>query len=263
MTRAAGAEFDGRVVVVTGGSTGIGAAVVNQLAAAGACVVFCTHDAATIDADVIRSERVLGMVGDVRSALDMQAVVNMAVDRFGGLDGLVCSAGIQTYGTVEDTSLQAWHHVLDVNLTGVFLASKYALPQLRARGRGAIVAVSSIQARSPNPRVAGYSTSKAAVDGLVRSMAVDMADDRIRVNAVAPGPVATPLLQVRDPARPLPAEPMTPTSRGGHQPRLAQATEIAEVVVFLLGERSSYLTGTTVYADGGMAANPGRVLLSG
>ena len=224
--------------------------------------MFCTHDPSTIaHGDVPGADdRVTGLVADVRSPQDMQRVVATARSRYGGVDGLVCSAGIQTYGTVEDTSVPDWHRVLDVNLTGVFLAAKYAMPELRERGGGAIVAVSSIQGRTPNPRVLGYSTSKAAVDGLVRSMAVDSAKDRIRVNAVAPGPVNTPLLKTVDPAQPAPRPTTAPVT--GPPPRLAEPAEIAELIAFLLSDRAAYITGTTVYADGGMSAGSGSVLIT-
>ncbi|QDP95276.1 SDR family oxidoreductase [Microlunatus elymi] len=252
----------GTVTVVTGGSTGIGRAVVEKLAVQGGAVVYCTHDQATLDAEAdARWETVFGTVADVRSAHDMSRVMDEAVRRYGGLDGLVCCAGIQTYGTVEDTTEADWHYVLDTNLTGMFLAAKYAVPRLRERGGGAIVTISSVQGLTPAERVLGYSVSKAGIDALTRSMAVDHAVDRIRVNSVAPGPVDTPLVRAAGtpPTRPNPHPGQVPP--GSPRARMASADEIADVVLFLLDGTSSYLTGATIRADGGMHVNQSDVLL--
>ncbi|MEQ7009933.1 SDR family oxidoreductase [Actinopolymorpha sp. B17G11] len=258
-------DFDGMVAVVTGGSTGIGRAVVDRLAAGGASVVYCSHDPRTVTATDVEGVNVTGVVADVRSADDMRRLMSEAVERHGGLDILVCSAGIQTYGTAEDTTEEDWHAVLDVNLSGIYRAAKFAIPLLRERGGGTIVAISSVQGRAPARRVLGYSVSKAGVDALVRSMAVDHASDRIRVNAVAPGPVDTPLLLTSDPGRtPAPEPPAEPDRPADlpdtPQPRIARAEEIAEVVAFLASRASSYVTGATYAADGGMAASQGGVL---
>jgi NAD(P)-dependent dehydrogenase (short-subunit alcohol dehydrogenase family) len=263
--RATTQDFDGMVAVVTGGSTGIGRAVVDRLAAGGASVVYCSHDPQTVT--TTEGRNITGIVADVRSADDMRQLMSETVARHGGLDILVASAGIQTYGTAEDTTEEDWHAVLDVNLSGIYRAAKFAIPHLRARGGGAIVALSSVQGRTPARRVLGYSVSKAGVDALVRSMAVDHAADRIRVNAVAPGPVDTPLLLTADPGRPPAPEPPVETdppaaSPDTPQPRIARAEEIAEVVAFLAGRASSYVTGATYAADGGMAATQGGVLIT-
>ncbi|GAB3918724.1 short-chain dehydrogenase [Microlunatus endophyticus] len=266
----AGADFTGKVAVVTGGSTGIGRATVAALAAGGARVVYCSHDQETVAAAAQAlaeyGPAVTGVTADVRSAADVERLMRLAVDQYGGLDMLVCCAGVQTYGTVEDTTEAAWHRVLDTNLTGMFLAAKYAVPQLRARGGGAIVNISSVQGFAPESRVVGYSVSKAGIDALSRSMAIDHAADGIRVNSVAPGPVRTPLVTVDgvrdvDPgAATAPDGPDHPAANG--RGRMAEPEEVAAVIAFLCSDSASYVTGTTVLVDGGTLANPGHVLLS-
>lgn len=267
MSRDSDGSFAGKVAVVTGGSTGIGRATVDTLAARGARVVYCSHDAATLDSAATElahyGDAVTGVQADVRDAADMRGLVDQAVRRHGGLDVLVCSAGVQTYGTVEDTSEADWRTVLDTNLTGMFLAAKFAVPHLRVRGRSAIVNVSSIQGMTPAQRVVGYSVSKAAIDALSRAMAVDHAVDGIRVNSVAPGPVATSLVVAAgDPEASTTVNPVT-DARGVVFGRIAEPAEVANVIAFLAGDEASYVTGTTVLVDGGMHASAGQVLLPG
>jgi NAD(P)-dependent dehydrogenase (short-subunit alcohol dehydrogenase family) len=257
-----GTGFAGRVALVTGGSLGIGAAVVDRLVADGASVVFCGHDDESVQAAAARHAGlpVLGLRADVRSAAEMEALAAAAVERFGGLDIVVTSAGIQRYGTVEETTETLWHEVLDVNLTGVFLACRAAIPHLRARGGGAIVAVSSVQAYAAQHRVAAYAVSKAGINALVRSLALDHAADGIRANAVCPGSVDTPMLRwAADRYRGESTVDETVARWGRTHPlgRVARAEEVAEVVAFLAGDRASFVTGAEYRVDGGLlAVNP-------
>ncbi len=145
-------EFAGKVAVVTGGSTGIGKAVVTRLAGAGAAVVFCSNDAPTVDSTTAEFKRagmpVNGHTANVAVAGDMQRLMAAAVSAHGGIDLLAACHGVQTYGTVVDTDEATWDRTLGVNLKGNYLASKYAVPEIAKRGGGAIVHISSVQGQA-------------------------------------------------------------------------------------------------------------------
>jgi NAD(P)-dependent dehydrogenase (short-subunit alcohol dehydrogenase family) len=258
------------VAVVTGGSTGMGRAAVERLLRGGASVVFCSNDAASVEhasRDLQALGAVDGKVADVSRAADMESLMRAAVQRFGGVDLLACCAGIQTYGTAEDTEEALWDQTLAVNLKGCYLASRYAIPEMRRRGGGAIVHVSSVQGLACQTQAAAYATSKGGLIALTHSMALDFAKDRIRVNVVCPGAVDTPMLRASA-ARFAGGRPVDDVLRewGESHPlgkgygRVCTAAEVAEVIAFLLSDRASFMSGAEIKVDGGLLARLGVTL---
>ena len=262
-------DWSGKVAFVTGGSQGIGRAVAELLAESGASVGVCG-----LEADVVgETVRAIGAAGgealaapaDVTNRASIGAAIGATVARYGRLDALVTSAGIQRYGTVIETDEATWDEVFAVNVKGVFLAAQAALPHLRRSGQGAIVVISSVQAHVSQTAVAAYSASKGALDALVRAMAVDEAPHGVRVNAVCPGSVDTPML--RSSARRFSdgsdegAQALVDTWGRSHPlGRVANPREVAEVVSFLAGPRASFVTGEDLRVDGGLLATVGVAL---
>lgn len=254
-------EFSGTVAIIAGGALGIGRAAARKFADGGASVVICSNREDQVEKTVeeLRGEdlEVRGTQADVTSAADMKRLVGFAAETYGGVDVLVNSAGVQRYGTVVETEEDVWDEVLDVNLKGIYLASRYAIPEMWKRGGGAIVNVSSVQAFASQTGVAAYTASKGGINALTRAMALDHAPENIRVNAVCPASVDTPML--RWSANLFKGEKSvdeTLEDWGRMHPlgRVARPEEVAEVIVFLAGPRSSFVTGGEYKVDGGMLA---------
>jgi NAD(P)-dependent dehydrogenase (short-subunit alcohol dehydrogenase family) len=239
-------EFDGLVAAVTGGASGIGAAIAQRLMADGARV-------AVFDRDVSASpEGTLAVQADVTDDASVQAAVERVLQEWGRLDVLVNNAGIGSQGTVADNPDDEWHRVLDVNVLGMVRTTRAALPALRRSPSAAIVNTGSIAATAGIPQRAAYSASKGAVHALTRAMAADHLAEGIRVCAVAPGTADTPwvgrlLDRADDPA----AERAALEARQPHG-RLVSAEEVAGAVAYLASPRSTSTTGIVLAVDGGM-----------
>ena len=255
------AEFSGKVAIVSGGARGIGRAAARKLAGEGASVVICSDREEQVEETVaaLREEglEVRGVRADVTSSADMKKLMDLASETYGGVDVLVNSAGVQRYGTVVETEEEVWDEVLDANLKGVYLASRYAIPEMRKRGGGAIVNLSSVQAFASQTGVAAYTASKGGINALTRAMALDHAGENIRVNAVCPASVDTPMLRwSADLFKGDKSVEETLKDWGRMHPlgRVARPEEVAEVIAFLASARASFITGGDYKVDGGMLA---------
>jgi NAD(P)-dependent dehydrogenase (short-subunit alcohol dehydrogenase family) len=251
--------LEGKVAVVTGAGSGIGRTCALSLASAGAAVVVNDIDAGAAEAtaaEVLAGEgRAVGQVGDVRRPDDVRGLVEFAVTAFGRLDVMVANAAISTYVQFEQMSVEEIDLVLETDLRGALLCAQQAIPQMRADG-GSIVFISSVQAFVTLPGCVPYAAAKAGLVAAARALAVEVGRDGIRVNAVAPGTIDTPMLHRdlsgmnRDEA----AEFLQRVNDANALGRVGRPDEIAACVVFLASDASSYVTGTTLVADGGYMA---------
>jgi NAD(P)-dependent dehydrogenase (short-subunit alcohol dehydrogenase family) len=203
------------------------------------------------------------VMADVATADGARQLVQAGIDTYGGVDVLVNSQGIQRYGTVENTSEALWDEVMTVNVKSMYLTARFAIPAMRKRGAGVIVNVASVQGLATQTSVAAYSTSKSAIIGLTRTIAVDYAGEGIRANVVLPASVDTPMLrESADLFRGEQSNDALIAEWGRMHPigRVARPAEVAEVIAFLASDRASFVTGGEYKVDGGMMAALGVTL---
>jgi NAD(P)-dependent dehydrogenase (short-subunit alcohol dehydrogenase family) len=251
-------DFAGRIVVISGGTSGIGWYCAQLFAKYGATVLACGHDKAEIEQASSAAPRgVHARLMDVRSEASVAALFTTdALVADVGIDALVNCAGIQRLGAADQTTLDDWNAVMQVNVTGAFLTSKYAVAAMRRRGGGAIVNVSSIHAKVTSGSRVAYVTSKTALLGLTQAMALDHAAEQIRVNVILPGAIDTPMLtQAWAQLRPDRTAHQMRADAGHAIPigRVGTPAEAAHAVVFLCSPQASFITGAELLVDGGLA----------
>jgi len=246
-------EFEGKAALVTGAASGIGLAVARRLGQGGAAVVVADYDedgaqvaAGELETAGVRAEP---LVVDVTDPDSVRESVRFTTERFGSLDLAVNNAGVggpsMPTGEYEIT---AWQRVISTNLSGVFYGLRYQLPVMAAAGRGAIVNMSSILGTNGFAGSPAYVAAKHGVIGLTKTAALEYADKGVRINAVGPGFIDTPLLRETD-------NPMRERLISLHpQGRLGTAEEVAEVAAFLLSDRAAFVQGSYHLVDGGYAA---------
>jgi NAD(P)-dependent dehydrogenase (short-subunit alcohol dehydrogenase family) len=250
-----------RVAVVTGGGSGLGAAISGRLAREG-------HRVVVADIDEPSSQRTVEMIAgesgarltadpmtvDVRSEGEVAAMVDAVVERHGRLDVLVCSAAIETRSSVVDCSDDDWHRVLDVNLKGPFLCMKHAIPAMIRNGSGSVVLMGSVLGSIGAPGYAAYCASKGALVNLAKQAAIEHAPDGVRVNVVSPSATDTGLFMQVAAQAPSPDAIINLVASRNPMGRLGTAAEVCDAVAFLASDHSTYISGTVLALDGAMAA---------
>lgn len=250
-------DFKNRLAVVTGGVKGIGAACVRSLVEANARV-------AVLDIDEDAGAKLCAELGDAARFFATDVSQGRAVEsafkairaQMGLPSLLVNNAGIQHYGTVTETSESEWDRVLGINLKSLFLCSKAAIPSMLELGSGAIVNMASVQSFVSQARVAPYTTSKTAILGLTRSIAIDYAP-RVRCNAVCPGSIDTPMLHQAVALSPDPGAVLEECRTGNPLGRIGTPEEIADLVLYLLSDKAAFITGQAIRIDGGLGLETG------
>ncbi len=247
-----------KVVLITGAGSGIGRASALRFALEGARVVVVDwkpdggrETVAQIQAD---GGRALFVAADVSQEADVQRMVATAVEMYGRLDILFNNAAIQVFGTIPETPTSDWDKVLDVNLKGVYLGCKYAIPRMIAQGGGCIVNMSSTLGLVGDPTMPAYGATKGGILAMTKAMAQAHGRQHIRVNCICPGDVDTPIVQEYFDQQPDPAAARRQVAAHYALGRIAQPDEIAHVALFLASDESSFLTGSAIVVDGGLTS---------
>ena len=245
-------DFTDKIAIVTGGASGMGAATAREFAAAGARVVIVDRNAELAMA-VAQEIGVETAVGDVSDPDFCQKVVDDVAEKYGRLDILVNAAGIIVRADALGTSNEQWQKVMNVNVSGIFYLSRAAVAVMKQQGKGVIVNFGSIWGGVGAAGVVAYCASKGAVHQLTRAMALDHVKDGIRINAICPGEVNTPML-ASERSEPVTDEILQRIASSVPMERLADPVEIARVVLFLASDDASYMTGAMVNVDAGYTA---------
>lgn len=252
-------RFVDRAVLITGGSSGIGKAIAKSFLTEGAKVMISGRSEASCR-EAVGELRDIGkgeidyVQGDVSKPSDAEKMVNELVERYGRIDILVNNAGIYLEKRVEETTEEEWDQIIDINLKGVFLCSKAAYPHFRKQGGGNIVNISSDSGISGNPSEAAYCASKGGVTNLTRAMALDYAKENIRVNAVCPAVIDTPMFQREVVLQENPDEYIAEIAELHPVGRIGKDFEVAFAVLMLASDEAAFITGVNLPVDGGLTS---------
>jgi meso-butanediol dehydrogenase/(S,S)-butanediol dehydrogenase/diacetyl reductase len=251
-------KLAGKVALVTGGTVGIGEAVVRLFSEEGAGVAFCGRRSApgvALERALSgRDRNVMFVQCDASNETDVTNLMARVVDRFGALNIVVNNAGIAITGRIEDLALESWREVMESNVTSMFLVSQHAIPLLRAAGGGSIINLGSTYGMIGVPGSGAYAASKAAAISLAKTLALELASDGIRANALCPGATATPLNIEWLASQPDPQGAERDLVARHPIGRLATPLEQARAALFLASDDASYVTGHAFLADGGFTA---------
>ena len=252
-------KLDGKVTIITGGSGGIGRAAAKMFAAEGSCIILVDVDGDALQGIVaeIGAEQAASVLADVSDGEQTQTYVAAAVEKFGGVDIALLNAGIEgKIMPIAEYPEDLFDKVMAVNVSGVFLGLKYVMPAMRSRGGGNIVITSSTAGIRGSSGMSAYITSKHAVIGLMRTAALEGAEDNIRVNTVNPAPIDTRMMASIEEQKGLPTGDCSNRPLAQHMPlqRYGEADEVARLMLFLGGNDSSFCTGGVYMVDGGVSA---------
>jgi NAD(P)-dependent dehydrogenase (short-subunit alcohol dehydrogenase family) len=250
-------RLNGKSAVITGAGNGIGRATAIQFADEGARLVINDIDKRSLAAvaETLRSAGadIVEVVGNVADPADAQAMISAAISHYGVIDILVANAGVIPLGTITDTAPEDWDRVMDVDARGMFLTCKYAITEMARQGSGSIICLSSISGMAGQRGQAAYGPAKFVATGLTRHLAVEWAQQGIRVNAVAPGTIETEA--VRQVVKTAEGRRYVDLIREQHpMKRLGQPAEVAQAIVFLASDDASFITGEVLAVDGGYLA---------
>ncbi len=245
-------DFSVKVAVITGGASGMGGAAVKQFSAAGGHAIIVDRNADLAE-QVAAETGAMAMIGDVSDSLFCNQVIESAVNKHGKVDILLNAAGIIVRSNGVGTTDEQWHRVMNINVSGTFFMCRAAIQQMLKQGHGSIVNFGSIWGDLGAAGVAAYCASKGAVHNLTRALALDHAQDNIRINAVCPGEVNTPMIQ-SERNEPVTPELMARLASTVPMGRLADPAEIAKVALFIASDEASYMTGSLVNVDAGFTA---------